>query len=137
MPYQMVWLIFLLPLFSFIIISLFLRPFLNSQPKTAGYITIAALLGSLGLSVWALAEVMATGQPLPVPDVTWAVVDGLTIHLGLIMDSLTAVMLIVVTVVSLMVQIYSQGYMKGDAGYPRYYAFIVPLHRLDAGLGPG
>ena len=124
MPYQMVWLIFLLPLFSFIIISLFLRPFLNSQPKTAGYITIAALLGSLGLSVWALAEVMATGQPLPVPDVTWAVVDGLTIHLGLIMDSLTAVMLIVVTVVSLMVQIYSQGYMKGDAGYPRYYAFM-------------
>jgi len=125
MPYQMVWLIFLLPLFSFIIISLFLRPFLKNQPKTAGYITIAALLGSLGLSVWALMEVMATGQPLPVPDITWAVIDGgLTIHLGLLMDQLTAVMLIVVTVVSLMVQIYSQGYMKGDAGYPRYYAFM-------------
>jgi NADH-quinone oxidoreductase subunit L len=124
MPYQLVWLIFLLPLFSFIIIGLFLRPFLKNQPRTAGYVTIAALLGSLGLSVWALAEVMATGQPLPVPDVSWAVVDGLTIHLGLIMDQLTAVMLIVVTVVSLMVQIYSQGYMKGDAGYPRYYAFM-------------
>jgi len=124
MPYQMVWLIFLLPLFSFIIISLFLRPFFNTQPRTAGYITIAALTASLGLSVWALAEVMATGQPLPVPDVSWAVVDGLTIHLGLIMDQLTAVMLIVVTVVSLMVQIYSQGYMKGDPGYHRYYAFM-------------
>jgi len=124
MPYQMVWLIFLLPLFSFVIISLFLRPFLKTQPRTAGYVTIAALLGSLGLSVWALLEVMATGQPLPVPDITWAVVDGLTIKLGLIMDQLTAVMLIVVTVVSLMVQIYSQGYMKGDAGYARYYAFM-------------
>jgi len=124
MPYQLVWLIFLLPLFSFIIIALFLRPFLKSQPKTAGYITIAALTGSLGLSVWALMEVMATGQPLPVPDITWAVVDGLTIHLGLLMDQLTAVMLIVVTVVSLMVQIYSQGYMKGDAGYHRYFAFM-------------
>jgi NADH-quinone oxidoreductase subunit L len=124
MPYQMVWLIFLLPLFSFIIIGLFLRPFLKNQPKTAGYITIAALTGSLGLSVWALTEVMATGQPLPVPDISWAVVDGLTIHLGLLMDQLTAVMLIVVTVVSLMVQIYSQGYMKGDAGYQRYYAWM-------------
>jgi NADH-quinone oxidoreductase subunit L len=124
MPYQLVWLIFLLPLFSFIIIALFLRPFLKSRPKTAGYITIAALTGSLGLSVWALMEVMATGQPLPVPDITWAVIDGLTIHLGLLMDQLTAVMLIVVTVVSLMVQIYSQGYMKGDAGYHRYFAFM-------------
>ena len=125
MPYQMVWLIFLLPLFSFIIIALFFRPFLKNQPKTAGYITIAALLGSLGLSVWALLEVMATGQPLPVPDITWVVIEGgLTIHLGLIMDSLTAVMLIVVLVVSLMVQIYSQGYMKGDPGYHRYYAFM-------------
>ncbi|MBA7630026.1 NAD(P)H-quinone oxidoreductase subunit 2, chloroplastic [subsurface metagenome] len=125
MPYQMVWLIFLLPLFSFIIISLFLRPFLNNRPKTGGYITIAALLGSLGLSVWALLEVMATGQPLPVPDINWVVIEGgLTIHLGLIMDSLTAVMLIVVLVVSLMVQIYSQGYMKGDPGYHRYYAFM-------------
>ena len=125
MPYQMVWLIFLLPLFSFIIIGLFLRPFLNSRPKTAGYVTIAALTGSLGLSVWALMEVMATGHPLPVPDITWAVVDGgFTIKLGLLVDQLTAVMLIVVTVVSLMVQIYSQGYMKGDAGYPRYYAWM-------------
>jgi NADH-quinone oxidoreductase subunit L len=124
MPYQMVWLIFLLPLFSFIIISLFLRPFLNSQPKTAGYITIAALFGSLGLSLWALFDIMSTGQPIAVPDINWAVIDGLTIHLGLIMDELTAVMLVVVTVVSLMVQIYSQGYMKGDAGYQRYYAFM-------------
>jgi len=40
------------------------------------------------------------------------------------MDSLTAVMLIVVTIVSLMVQIYSQGYMHGDPGYHRYYAFM-------------
>jgi len=40
------------------------------------------------------------------------------------MDSLTAVMLIVVTLVSLMIQIYSQGYMHGDPGYHRYYAWM-------------
>jgi NADH-quinone oxidoreductase subunit L len=126
MPYQLVWLIFLLPLFSFVIISLFLRPFLNHKPKLGGYITIASLLGSLGLSVWALIEVMAApGHLLPVPDINWVIIEGgITIHLGLIVDSLTAVMLIVVSLVSLMVQIYSQGYMHGDPGYHRYFAFM-------------
>ncbi len=126
MPSELVWLIFLLPLFSFVIISLFLRPFFNHKPGLGGYVTIAALLGSLGLSIWALTEVMAApGHSLPIPDINWMVIGGgLTIHLGLILDSLSAVMLIVVTVVSLMVQIYSQGYMHGDPGYHRYFAFM-------------
>ncbi|MEE8418947.1 MAG: NADH-quinone oxidoreductase subunit L, partial [Dehalococcoidales bacterium] len=42
----------------------------------------------------------------------------------LLVDALTAVMLVAVTLVSLMVQIYSQGYMKGDPGYHRYYAWM-------------
>jgi NADH-quinone oxidoreductase subunit L len=126
MPYQLVWLIFLLPLFSFVIISLFFRPFLNNKPKLGGYITIVSLLGSFALSVWALMEVLAAeGHSLPVPDINWVIIEGgVTIHLGLIMDSLTAVMLIVVSLVSLMVQIYSQGYMHGDPGYHRYFAFM-------------
>ena len=126
MPYQLVWLIFLLPLFSFAIISLFFRPFLNHKPKLGGYITIASLLGSFALSVWALIEVMAApSHELPVPDINWVVIEGgITIHLGLMVDSLTAVMLIVVSLVSLMVQIYSQGYMHGDPGYYRYFAFM-------------
>jgi NADH-quinone oxidoreductase subunit L len=126
MPHQLVWLIFLLPLFSFAIISLFLRPFLNNQPKLGGYVTIAALTGSFALSVWTLIEVMAApGHELAIPTINWVVINGgLTIHLGLMVDSLTAVMLVVVTLVSLMVQIYSQGYMHGDPGYHRYFAFM-------------
>jgi len=126
MPSALVWLIFLLPFCSFIVIALFLRPFFNDRPKLGGYVTIASLLGSFGLSVWALTEVMAApGHSLVIPDINWVVIEGgLTIHLGLILDSLTAVMLIVVTLVSLMVQIYSQGYMKGDPGYHRYFAFM-------------
>ncbi len=126
MPHQMAWLIFLLPLFSFVIIVFFIRPFVRAESRIAGYITITAIGGSLALSIWALFAVMAAPQhEIPVPDVTWVVIeDGVTIHLGLIMDSLTAVMLVVVTVVSLMVQIYSQGYMHGDPGYHRYYAWM-------------
>ncbi len=125
-PHQMVWLIFLLPLFSFVIIAFVVRPLVRPESRIAGYITIFAIGGSLALSIWALFSVMAAPHhEILVPDVTWVVIeDGVTIHLGLIMDSLTAVMLIVVTVVSLMVQIYSQGYMHGDPGYHRYYAFM-------------
>ncbi|HEY82724.1 MAG TPA: NADH-quinone oxidoreductase subunit L [Dehalococcoidia bacterium] len=124
--HQFVWLIFLLPLFSFIIIGLIIRPLVRPESRVAGYITITAIGGSLVLSIWALFSVMAAPHhEIPIPDISWVVVeDGVSIHLGLMLDSLTAVMLIVVTLVSLMVQIYSQGYMHGDPGYHRYYAWM-------------
>jgi NADH-quinone oxidoreductase subunit L len=136
MPHELVWLIFLLPLFSFIIISFFIRPFVKPESKVAGYTIIAALSGSLVLSIWALMAVMATPHhELPLPDISWVVItDGFNFNLGLIMDSLTAVMLIVVTVVSLMVQIYSQGYMHGDPGYHRYFAFMSLFSASMIGL---
>jgi len=126
MPNQLIWLIFLLPVASFVINSLIIRPFVRKESRVAGYITIAAIAGSLALSLWALKAVMAAPHHvLEVPDITWLVIgDKLTIQVGVMMDSLTAVMLIVVTVVSLMVQIYSQGYMHGDPGYTRYFAFM-------------
>jgi len=93
------------------------------ESKVAGYITIAALGISFILSIWTLVAVMgAPHHELHMPDVTWVAIGGLTIHIGLLVDSLTAVMLVVVTLVSLMVQIYSQGYMHGDKGYHRYFA---------------
>jgi NADH-quinone oxidoreductase subunit L len=52
------------------------------------------------------------------------VVDTLRVNLGLTVDGLTAIMLIVVTGVSFLVQVYSQGYMAGDRGYSRYFAFM-------------
>ncbi len=126
MPHQVAWLIFLLPLFSFIIISFFIRPFVRKESRVAGYITITAIGGSFILSLWALLAVMsAPHHELPIPPVDWVIIEnGVTIQLGIMMDSLTAVMLVVVTLVSLMVQIYSQGYMHGDPGYHRYYAWM-------------
>ena len=134
MPYQLSWLIFLLPFLSFIIISFFLRIFLRDKPQLAGYTIIAALFGSLGLSVWAFITVL-TGHEIVVPDVNWVIIEGeATINIGLIIDHLTLVMLMVVTVVSLMVQIYSQGYMHGDPGYHRYFAFMSIFTTAMLGL---
>jgi len=126
MPHQFIWLVFLLPVFSFIIIALFIRPFVRQEPRVAGYITIAALLGSLGFSIWTLIAVMAAPHhELNVPAISWIVIEGgFTFNIGLMVDSLTAVMMVVVSTVSLMVQIYSQGYMHGDTGYHRYYAWM-------------
>jgi len=126
MPYQLAWLIFLLPLFSLIIIVFFLRLFLRDKPALAGYTIITALFGSLALSIWAFITVMTSkGHELVIPNIDWVIIEGgINIQLGLIMDPLTVVLLIVVTVVSLMVQIYSQGYMHGDPGYHRYFAWM-------------
>jgi NADH-quinone oxidoreductase subunit L len=126
-PYQLVWLIMLLPLASFVINGLLLRPFVARKSKIYGYITILSIGVSAVFSVWMLSSVMATdSHEIFVPNVTWVVVEnGVTIHLGIIADQLSATMVVVVSVVSLMVQIYSLGYMAHDeAGYYRYYTYM-------------
>ena len=129
----LVWLIFLLPVFSFIIISFLIRPFVKPASRIAGYVTIVAIGTSLVLSLMTLSAVMAAPEhQLAMPEIAWLSVGNLQINVGLLVDSLTAVMLVVVTTVSLMVQIYSLGYMQhevpdakpGDRGYHRYYAWM-------------
>ena len=135
MPTQVPWLIFLLPFISFLLCGLVLRPFLPKFPKLAGYVTIAAVGISCALSFWVLGAVIAApNHMLMVDDIKWAVVGDLEIHVGVLVDALTAVMVVVVTCISLVVQIYSQGYMKGDTGYIRYYAFMSLFTACMLGL---
>jgi NADH-quinone oxidoreductase subunit L len=54
----------------------------------------------------------------------WAVVDKLVMEVGFLVDGLTAMMMVVVTFVSLMVHIYTIGYMQGDPGYQRFFSYI-------------
>jgi NADH-quinone oxidoreductase subunit L len=55
---------------------------------------------------------------------TWAVADGLRMEVGFLVDRLTALMMVVVTFVSLMVHIYTIGYMHDDPGYQRFFSYI-------------
>ncbi len=125
-PYQLIWLIMLLPLFSFIINGLLIRPFVDRKSKAYGYITILSIAVSAVFSIWALKSVMSTEtREILVPDVSWIAMGNFNFHVGLIMDQLAAVMAVVVSVISLMVQIYSLGYMAHDeAGYYRYYTYM-------------
>jgi len=56
---------------------------------------------------------------------TWLVSDGIKFEIGFLVDKLTAIMLVVVTFVSLMVHIYTIGYMKDDPGYQRFFSYIA------------
>ena len=64
-------------------------------------------------------------EPKPVvttPGYDWSVTDNLHVRLDLQVDSMTALMLCTITLVSLLVSIYASGYMHGDPGYPRFFA---------------
>ena len=55
---------------------------------------------------------------------TWMVAGGITFEVGFLIDSLTVMMMLVVTFVSLMVHIYTVGYMADDPGYQRFFSYI-------------
>lgn len=118
-----IWSIFLLPLASFVLIALVVRPLLNRYSLISGFITIGALGTALGFSIWTLRSV-SLHHDLTFEPVKWLTVGNATIDMGLLVDPLTAVMLVVVTGVSLLVQIYSLGYMQGDPSFSRYYAYM-------------
>jgi len=123
----------LLPLGSFVFAALVVRPFFNRFSLVSGLSTIAALGTALGFSIWTLRSVIL-GHELEFEPVEWLEVGGATIDFGLLVDPLTALMLVVVTGVSLLVQIYSLGYMKGDASFSRYYAYMSLFTAAMLGL---
>ncbi len=135
-PNAFIWLIFLLPLISFMLIAIIIKFIFGDRPKLSGYITIGAVAASLFLSIWLLTSLLNTpSHEIIMPDFNWLVIEGaINIHFGLTIDMLTVIMLIVVTTVSLMVQIYSQGYMHGDSGYHRYYVYMSLFTTAMLGL---
>jgi len=120
----LVWLIIALPVISLLVNGVLVRAFAGPDSKYAGYITVAAIGGSFVLSIWALLTVMSNGRPLTLELHDWIAVGGLNLKFGLMLDQLTVIMLVVVSGVSLLVQIYGQAYMHGDKSYTRYYAYM-------------
>src|SRR5262245_52577070 len=108
-PEEAAWVIFLAPVASLVVLVV---GFPRANSRLTGSISIAAVALSFVLSLWALDSVIQSdGVPLDFPTHEWLRIGSLTINAGLNLDGLTAVMLVVVTSVSLLVQVYSQGYM--------------------------
>lgn len=112
------YIIALLPLAGFII-----NIFFGAKLKLKGaLISILTIAFSFILSCLVLKEVMA-GKAIE-QSITWFTIAAYSFKAGFLVDPLTAMMLIMVTLVSLMVQIYSLGYMHGENNYTRFFAFI-------------
>jgi NADH-quinone oxidoreductase subunit L len=117
-----VWLIPALPVAGLLIIVFGTL----GRPRLSGLIAVAAIGASFVLALLALDVALSSttaGAPVVV-NVPWFSVGPTTLSLGAIFDPLAATMLVIVTFVSLLVQIYSHGYMAGDPGYSRYFAFM-------------
>ena len=90
----------------------------------AHVLCIAGVTVSFVLSAWIL-KLMVDGAPVFNQAVyTWGVSDGLRMEIGFLIDNLSALMMTVVTFVSLAVHVYTIGYMRDDPGYRRFFAYI-------------
>ena len=87
-------------------------------------LTILGVLLAFVLSAMTLQSVAMDGARFNETLYTWMVVGGLKMEIGFLVDGLTAMMMVVVTFVSLMVHIYTIGYMEEDEGYNRFFAYI-------------
>lgn len=86
-------------------------------------VTILGVAASFVLSCFVFQDVMA-GKTFNGAVYTWLITDGIRFEIGFLVDSLTVMMMLVVTFVSLMVHIYTIGYMAEDDGYTRFFAYI-------------
>jgi len=114
--------IVLAPLIGAVLAGLFGR-----QIGRAGthWVTIIGVAVSFVLSLLVFKDLVLDGNDIFNGSIyTWLISDGIKFEIGFLVDSLTAVMLLVVTFVSLMVHIYTVGYMHDDDGYQRFFSYI-------------
>ncbi len=111
-------------------------PFLpRSAAKYSGHVAALCIGIAFVLACWTLKSVYdVDGHRLAFSSTEWLRVGNVTIDVGLSIDGLSALMLVVVTGVSFLVQIYSQGYMHGDGGYWRYFTYMSLFTTAMIGL---
>jgi NADH-quinone oxidoreductase subunit L len=130
-PEAAVWAIYFAPLTAFVVVAAFLR----GRPRDAARLVIAAIGLAWLLSLWALASVSdAGGEAIGFGAHQWLTIADFEFAVSARLDGLTAVMLVVVTSVALLVQIYSTAYMHGDGGYARYFAYMALFTSAMLGL---
>jgi NADH-quinone oxidoreductase subunit L len=112
----------LLPLFAAIVAGLFGRRIGRAGAHT---VTILGVAASCALSLYVLKQIYWDGVPAFDGSVySWLVSDEVRIQVGFLVDRLSALMMVVVTFVSLCVHVYTIGYMHEDPGYQRFFSYI-------------
>jgi NADH-quinone oxidoreductase subunit L len=121
------WLVPALPLLSFVVVGLFIRPY---SGKLAGIVATLAVLGSAAMAyaiAWEYFHLFPEGnRPTLVPwTLEWLRYQpGMTVVVGTLIDPISVLLLVVVTTVSSLVHLYSNGYMHGDPGFGRFFTYL-------------
>ena len=122
------WLVPALPFFSFIVVGRLVRPL---SKKAAGLVATGAVFAAAimaGAVAWEYFHLYPPGteHPAIIPwSFQWlSYQPGLSVYAGVLVDPISVLLMVVVTVVSALVHLYSIGYMHGDEGYGRYFTFL-------------
>jgi NADH-quinone oxidoreductase subunit L len=118
---QYAWLIPLFPLLAFIVIVSFGRQ-LKEGAAAVGILLTAVSFGVAALTFWQRFQEGASDYTF---SLDWLQVGDIVITMGFEVNQLNAMMLVIVTLVSLLVQIYSKGYMHGDERFPVFYQYLA------------
>ena len=119
-------LIVLLPLAGFVINGVLATRLAGARfgPGAVGVLACALPTLSFVLALVCFAQLRASGAPLIEARYTWAEIGGQSLAIGFYFDRLSAVMTLIVTGVGSLIHLYSVGYMKGDDGFARYFAYL-------------
>ncbi len=134
--YQLAWLIPVLPLTAAFILGIGLIAFDKITTKLrslASFLSVSMTGASMVLSFVILFS-QIQGHDTYLETFEWARAGDFHLNMGLVIDHLTAVMLVIVTTVSFLVQIYTDGYMAHDKGYVRFYAYLSLFSSSMLGL---
>jgi NADH-quinone oxidoreductase subunit L len=118
---QYAWLIPLFPLFAFIVIVSFGRQLKEGAAYVGIFFTAVSFVLACA-TFWARFQEGAADLKFPID---WLQVGDIVIRMGYEVNQLNAMMLVIVTLVSLLVQIYSKGYMHGDERFPVFYQYLA------------
>jgi NADH-quinone oxidoreductase subunit L len=116
----------LLPLFTFLVLGLYGRKFFKNASGIIGTLSLLISFVIAVFTAYSYFHIHQGSHPAEIPfKYTWLQFnEGMSIDMGIQLDPISVMMIVVVTFVSLMVHIFSLGYMKGEERYPTYYAFL-------------
>jgi NADH-quinone oxidoreductase subunit L len=130
LPVQFLWLIPALPLLAAAVSALIPR----RSPRLAADLAIAAMVGAFLLSCFALAGALAQPALHQVYNFSWFDLGPGSLRLGLLLDPLTGFMCVMVSFVSLLIFIFSTGYMKEDANAKQFFCYLSLFAAAMLGL---
>jgi NADH-quinone oxidoreductase subunit L len=116
----------LLPLFTFLVLGLYGRKVFKNASGIIGTLSLFISFAIAVFTTYSYFHLHQGSHPAEIPfKYTWLQFnESMSIDMGILLDPISVMMIVVVTFVSLMVHIFSLGYMKGEERYPTYYSFL-------------